>query len=343
MKKLMMASALGLMLTISFTSCEQNEDPKYKDPTTFTVNTPALQQQVLQTNGDLTSNETFNLFCSQPDYGFAAQCKYSALVSLDPTVPYSDEDIAARKSIALENTNPNSAAMSLKLFNLAVAANQMAGIADEDAYAKSEFAKGPVKLYFRAVCEIPGIEGSRIVSNNVVSYDKVNVIFALLKPGWIYICGDVSTLDGSASNGFLDPSAANFDAYVPFRVYEPDDLAGQKLYVGHFLLNPKDNGGDTSNPDNASQFRFFTELLGWKPDASLGSHTNDFYVVPITDNVANGGTFNGEIISPGLGNWGIHCTEQTPFTVVVDVTGLNIYVVEGNKEVTFVGRTPQFN
>lgn len=160
MKKLMMASALGLMLTISFTSCEQNEDPKYKDPTTFTVNTPALQQQVLQTNGDLTSNETFNLFCSQPDYGFAAQCNYSALVSLDPTVPYSDEDIAARKSIALENTNPNSAAMSLKLFNLALAANQMAGIADEDAYAKSEFAKGPVKLYFRAVCEIPGIEAA---------------------------------------------------------------------------------------------------------------------------------------------------------------------------------------
>ena len=342
MKKLMMISALGLLLAAGFTSCEQNEDPKYKNPTTFTVNTPALQNQVLQTNDDMTSSATFNLFASQPDYGYSAVCNYSALVSLDPEVPSSEDAIKAGKSVELENLNPTSGAMSFKLFSLAVAANKMANVLEEDQYADSQFAKGPVKLYFRAVCQIPGIDGSRIVSSNVVSYDKVNVVYAVLKPGWVYICGDVETLDGAYKNGFAGPNSANATLYENFRLYEPDDLAGEKLYVGQFNLTPKENGADESSPDNSSQFRFFTELLGWVNTASYGSNEADFYVVPITDFVKNGGMYQGEVIAQGLGNWGIHCTETTAVTIVFDLTGLNVYVMEGQKNVTFIGRTPNF-
>ena len=342
MKKIIIMAAFGIALA-SLTGCKQNEDPKYKDPTHFTVNTPALQDQVLQTVDDMTNPATFNLFCSQPDYGYAAIANYAAYVSLDPNCPTDEEALKANKSILLENTNPTSAAMSFKLFNLALAANKMSGVSDEMQYALSPLAQGPIKMYFRAVAEIPGIEGSRIVSDNVVSYNQVKAVYAVLKPGWIYICGNVASEDGGTVQSFLAPAPGNAKDFEPFMLWEPEDLAGEKLYVGHFQIPPKDNGAEVDNPDAASQFRFFTELLGWVPTASLGSNEADFYCMPITNDIKNGATCTKEIIPQGLGNWGIHCTSNTPVTMVVDVTGLNLYVVEGTKTVTFDGRTPSFN
>lgn len=342
MKKIIMMTALGALLAAGFTSCKQNDEPKYKDPTTFTINTPALQNQLLETNDDMTNTETFNLFCSQPDYGYSAIANYSAIVSLDPSVPSTEADIEAGKSLILENMNPTSGAMAIKTYALAIAANKLAGISEEDQYEGSAFDKGPVTLYFRALCEIPGIESSRIVSSNVVTYNKVKVVYAVLKPGWIFICGDVTTVDGSHTQAFLAPAAANAAEYENFRLYEPVEQAGNKLYVGQFMLNPNENGADHSSPDNASSFRFFTELLGWTDTASLGSHTDDFYKEVITDAVSGGAMFQGDVVAKGLGNWAIHTTELLPLTIVVDVTGLNVYVEEGLHNVTFEGRTPKF-
>lgn len=342
MKKIIMIMGLGVMLAAGMTSCKQNEDPKYKAPTTFTINTPGLQNQVLQTNDDMTNEETFNLFASQPDYGYAAIAQYSAIVSLDPSVPSTPEDIEAGKSIQLENLNPTSGAMAFKTYSLAIAANKLAGITEPEQFEGSDFDKGPVKLYFRAVCEIDGIEGSRIVSSNVVSYNKVNVVYAVLKPGWIYICGTVETVDGSHVMNFLAPANANAAEYEFFKLYEPAELAGEKLYVGQFSLTPNENGADHSSPDNCSTFRFFTQLLGWNPTASLGSHSDDFYTMPITDAVEGGALYQGDIVAQGLGNWGIHCAVRTDITVVVDVTNLNIFIQEGLHNVTFEGRTPTF-
>lgn len=347
MNKIMITAALAVMVA-GLSSCSQNEEPKYHDATSesFTINTPGLQNQYLLTNDDMTSAETFNLFCSQPDYGYAAICNYAAYVSLDPEVPTDTVSLSKNKSILLENLNPTSAAMTFKTFALATAANKMAGIIDPEQYEGSDFDKGAVKLYFRAVCEIPNVEGSRVVSKNVVSYNNVKVVYAVLKPGWIYICGDVATTDGSvrlASGGdWVAPNAANAATYENFKLMEPDELAGEKLYVGKFNLTPKDDTSDPSNPDCCGQFRFFTELLGWSATASLGSHKDDFYCLPITDMVQGGAFYQGDIISQGLGNWGIYCTEDTPFTVVVDLTNLQIYVTEGLHEVTWTGRVPNF-
>lgn len=354
MKKIMMTAFAGMLVLLS--GCSQTEDPKYQDPNpeTFRISTPGLADQILTTTADMTSDATFNLFTSQPDYGFAGVCKYSAIVSIDPTVPYTDEAIAAGQSIELENLNPNSAAMSFRTYALANAVCKMAGITEPEQYDNSIYDKGPVPVYFRAVCSIPAIEGSRVVSSNVVSYNQVKVVYSVLKPGWIYICGDVGTVDGAFfqknGEGFLDPTSANAAEYdAHYRLMEPDDMAGEKLYVGKFMLNVKKNdageiaGGDTSDPDNASQFRFFTALAGWKVDASIGSHKDDFYCLPITENVANGAMYQGGIIKQGLGNWGIHITENKPITIVVDTELLNIFVVEGDKNVTFDGRTPSFN
>lgn len=333
MKKISIILAMAAV-ALGFSSCKQEDQPQYHNPTTFTISTPALQNVEFLTSTDMTDNSTFNLFCTQPDYGYSAICNYSALVSINPDAPIEDW-------INLENTTPTSAAMSIKTFELGAAACRLLGLTSQEEFDNSPYATQPVKCYFRAVCEIPGIEGSLIVSDNYVSYNAVKLQFAEKKPGWIYICGDVQNIQTGVVNGFLAPSVSNLATYDDnFRLYEPDDMVGQKIYVGQFNLNAK--GGDPSNVDDCSQFRFFTELLGWVNTASYGSNEADFYVLPITDKV-EAGYMGGEIIAQGLGNWGIFAEQNEPFTVVVDITQLKIYVKMGLYEVSFVGRDPEFN
>lgn len=340
-------------VALGFSSCKQEENPKFHAPTEFTISTPALQNVEFATSQEMTDGATFNLFCTQPDYGYSAICNYSAIVSLDPECPVEeiiDEETGVKtvqpvdgKSILLENQNPTSAAMSIKTFDLGVALLKLGGIVNEpDKYAGSQFDQGPVKCYFRAFCEIPSIENSQIASTNVVSYNAVKVTYAEKKAAWIYICGNVQNPDTGVVDDFKGPSVANYDHYYNnFRLEEPQEMIGQKIYVGKFNINPKSATPDLTNVDDTSQFRFFTELLGWVNTASLGSNEADFFVLPIADKFAAG--YDGEIVAQGLGNWGVWVTELTPMTVVVDQVQLKIYVKEGFHNVTFVGRDPSFD
>ena len=326
-------------LVLGFSSCKQESDPQYHAPTSFTVNEPALKNQAFRCATEMTDAETFNLFCSQPDYGYSAICQYSALVSLDPNAPIEEW-------LSLPNQNSTSAAMAIKTFELGSAVNKLLGVADQEDFDQHGYGNMEFKCYFKAVCEIAGVEGSRIISGNTVSYDKVMISYAVKTPAWIYICGDVMNRETGVSNGFTAPNAANFDVYKNnFALYEPDDMIGEKLYVGVFDVTPKAEAADPatsdpSNVDQCAQFRFFTELLGWTPDASLGSNEADFYCLPITDKWAAG--YSGDVVPQGLGNWGIFVTENQPVTIVVDQVNNKIFVKEGANTVTFVGREPEF-
>ncbi|MBD5329633.1 MAG: hypothetical protein HDS03_07125 [Bacteroides sp.] len=335
MKKISILMAMVAMV-LGLSSCKQEDEPKYHAPTTFTIAQPALQDQAFRTMTEMTDKETFDLFCTQPDYGYSAICEYSALVSLNPDAPIEDWK-------PLINENPTSAQMAIKTYELGVAINQLLNVEDYADFEARGLYDQEFKCYFKAVCEIPGVEGSKIISSNTVTYNKVMINYAEKTAAWIYICGDVENPDTGIANGFTAPSVANYDLYKNnFALYEPEDKIGEKLYVGVFNITPKDSalaGGTTV--DDCAQFRFFTDLLGWVADASLGSNEADFYCDPITDKYVAG--FSGDIVAQGLGNWGILVTEKTPVTIVVDQTNLKIWVKEGAHEVSFVGRDPEFN
>ncbi len=327
-------------MVLGISSCKQEDEPKYHAPTTFKINEPALKNQAFRTSMEMTDPATFNLFCSQPDYGYSAICSYSALVSLDPDAP-------VENWISLPNENASSASMAIKTFELGVALNTLLNVEDYADFEARGLYNQEFKCYFKAVCEIPSIEGSRIVSSNTVSYDKVMINYAEKKPAWIYICGDVENINTGVANGFTAPSAANLETYMTyFSIYEPNDMIGEKLFVGSFNITPKADAvnpdtSDPSNVDQCAQFRFFTELLGWTADASLGSHEDDFYCLNTTDKWITG--FSGSVVEKGLGNWGVFVTEKTPITIVVDLVNLKIFYKEGLHEVSFVGRDPEFN
>lgn len=330
-------------MVLGFSSCKQEDEPVYHAPTTFTVNEPALQNQVFRTKTDMTDKETFDLYCSQPDYGYSAICEYSALVSLNPDAPIEEWK-------ALPNENSSSAKMAIKTYELGVAINQLLNVENAADFDARNLYDQEFKCYFKAVCQIPGIEDSKIISSNTVTYNKVMINYAEKLPGWIFIVGDVSNIEtGEAcSNGkdWVTPSAGNYDAYkANWVLYEPNDMIGEKLYVGSFNLVPKTgveaDKFNEGNPDACAQFRFFTELKGWD-DASVmyGSNEADFYCMPITDKWVAG--FSGDMVN-GKGNWGIFVEEPKPVTIVVDIPGMKVWVKEGVHEVSFVGRDPEFN
>ncbi len=187
------------------------------------------------------------------------------------------------------------------------------------------------------------------MSSNVVSYNLIPLIYAEKKAAWIWILGDVQTVDGEFKNGFAAPSAANAELYEHFKLYEPEEYIGEKLFVGIFSITPKKDNPDPNNPDDCSAFRFAVELGGWDYKIFLGAEGGeedkhgDFYTNKITDKLEGGKFFSGSVKNEWQANWGIATGTVKPCTFVVDTENMKIYVKEGENTVTFSGREPQFS
>ncbi len=234
MKKLSIFLAC-LAAMIGFTSCEQDRDPVLQTPTKFVLNTPAFQNQYYM----LAPGNTFELTCSQPDYGYSAVSQYSAEVSLT-------EDFAKYESLKTVTT---SARMVLDDDDLAVALCKLHGFDNEETY--QDLPAG--KIYLRAVAQLSGVDGSMIKSNPV-ALNYVKFYFALPQAGYIYLVG--------SPEGWAGPVEGNADHYAKWRLFEKSDEIGSKVYYGTFEM--------PATP----MFRFYTALTGWDPD-SYGSQVDD--------------------------------------------------------------------
>lgn len=348
MKKISIILAMASMI-LGFSSCKQEDEPKYHDPNpeSFIINTPALQNQAFRTVNEQLDPSTIKLYCSQPDYGYSAVCKYSAIVSLNPDAPIEEW-------IELKNVNSSSAEMSIKSYDLGAAVNQLLNITSQDQFDAENIGNKFYKCFFKAVCEIPGIESSKVISSNYTWYTNVAIQYCVLKPGWIYITGDLLNDETGASQNFLEPAENKQDDFLAnWALYEPEDLIGEKLYVGCFTLAPGEKAQEGStNIDDQPAFRLFTELKGWSDTSvQIGSHTDNFYRYDVTSPENSNWRETGEyeatsgtdFFYPGQGNWAWFVTEDTPITIVVDLVDNKMYVKEGTYTVTFSGRIPTFN
>ncbi len=300
----------GVAVASAMQSCVDTEKPVFQEPTTFTINTPALQNEYLPTTADMEDKSTFMLYASQPDYGFAAQASYSAQVSLSQNFVDATETQEANY-LDLPNQEIASGEMKIRTYDLSVALTKLLGFENADDYKAYLDGGGATvfPVYFRAVCEIPGVEGSRIVSSNVTSYNKVQYSFAIPVAGAIFICGD--------PNGFKEPSAGNAEFYKDWQLVEPE--IGSKLYAGTFLMPDTESvHSGATGVDYTTQWRFFTELSGWTDGSKMvGSNEADFYVEDITslfvsDQFSAAATY-------GKGNWGVLLEKPTYMTMVVSL------------------------
>ncbi len=308
----------GAALAAGVSSCVDTEKPVFQEPTTFMVNAPALQDEYLATTGDMDDKSTFMLTCSQPDYGFAAKANYNAQVSLtgeftEEVRDENDQVVTPASYVTLTNQDVNNAVMQLRTYDLAVAMCTLLEITDEDSWADYIADGGKTegfKVYMRATCDIAGVPGSFIASENVVSYNNVSLNYAVPTAGIIYIVGDL--------NGFAEP-ASNAALYQDYQLIEPE--IGCKIYAGVFTMPSSEEahpGAVIENVDLYTQWRFFTELASWSASGvQLGSHTDDFYKVPINELVETG-SYTGNAVY-GLGNWAVFLEEPTVMTLAVSL------------------------
>ena len=183
-----MLMALGLVV---FASCSDDRDdnPTIVSPTTFHVNTPALADQYL----DLAKSDIIELTCSQPDYGFPANTQYTVQVSLDENMANYKEVEQTFKGAKLE-------------VNAALLASTLTTCAVEQGKTEADFPMDiPVYLRVRAVMTTVNgtpIEGTEIVSQNIVKLSRVHLLFSLPPvniPSNLYLVGDFCGWDWGKS------------------------------------------------------------------------------------------------------------------------------------------------
>lgn len=325
----------GVGMAAAMSSCADTEKPVFQEPTTFTVNVPALQNEYLATTSNLEDKSTFNLVCNQPDYGFAAQAVYGAQVSLtgdfnDEITDENGEVVTPATFRTLGNQDANNASMSIRTYDLAVAMCQLLGIEDEDSWSDYIANDGAqtVKIYLRATCQIAGVPNSFIASSNTVSYNYVQLSYAVPVAGRIWYVGDTNLPNPDKEGQYLNfvaPIASNAAWYNDngFALIEPE--IGCKIYAGTITLPETDKiHSVTDGTDYVTNWRFFTELNGWD-DASymIGSYPDDFYKVNITGEFSpafpeEGAYYTGEGVY-GKGNWGVWLAEDTPVTMAVNL------------------------
>lgn len=226
---------------LALASCSEDKDPVYHAPTpgSFSLYAPAMQDQYIV----LTQDGTLQLTTSgQPDYGYSAVAIYTAQLSL--TGDFDNEGSYFEISpIDVHQSN-----MSLKQYDVAQGVCELLGLDSEDAFntAYPDGVMPYMQLYFRAKCNLNNVEGSEIVTN-VVSYNHVQPYFAVAVPGYIYLVGNVT--------GWNEPSEGNAASYADWRLFEPANAIGSKIYSGKFDLSA------------APMFRFYTALTGWDADS----------------------------------------------------------------------------
>lgn len=278
MKKLSIFLACAAAV-LGFTSCDQNTDPKLNIPAdkSFVLNTPAFADQYLQ----LEEGKNIVVTCSQPDYGYAAAAEYKVEVSLTP-------DFNTFETIV--PVDPNSAKLEIAGETMATALCALHGFTGPEDYV--DVPAEPV--YLRALCSLPGVEGSECVSN-VITLNKVKLYLAIKTPRNIWVIG---TCNGWPTP---DPGIATPEFNEKYMLTETGIETNVYTAIVHF------EAGDAI-------FRFYTQLDGWDAH-SIGSQADDSPVDISAD--FEGNVYSGPCM-PGKGSWQFNIPEATNVNLTVD-------------------------
>lgn len=235
-----------LIACFGLAACDDDNTPQYHEATTkLVLNTPPFAEAIYELDADGLMDFTV---AEQPDYGFLASVNYGIEVSFDKT-----------NVVAIAPEKLTTQSLTVKEQLVAQAMLQLEGIEDAEAWAASDLAQGPVKLYVRATCQIPGVESS-FVTSEWVTLENVQAYFAVREPGYIYVIGNVS-------GEWIEPAAGNAERLAAWRLFESKTAIGSKIYSAVLNL-PAD-----------PYFRFYTQLTGWDGGNSMGP-----LEAPVNDN-----------------------------------------------------------
>jgi len=168
MKKISFLMMLAALVSLTFTSCKEDTQPRLEKPTNFVLNTPAMADNLYE----LSADNTVEFTVSQANYGLA-------------TTPTYQVEVAASKDgewFPVE-TQTTSAKISCPGEDFAVAVCRALGIDTEETFTD---AVKPV--FVRVHSWVPNCEYSSIYSN-VIELKQVKPYYAVKNPRIIYLVG----------------------------------------------------------------------------------------------------------------------------------------------------------
>lgn len=311
--KLLLGTLLIFSIASLFTSCKDDRDdnPTFRTPTEFKVNTSAFTNKYIQ----LSDDNTVNLTWSQPNYGYNALATYYiqvGLVQADNSIIWCTKNIkdAEGNVIGQEddyNVNSyNKCDADISAADIAMDINQIDGLKKIEDYVDKGFRKIAIRVKACLVENKKVVSGSEIISEPVF-FNYVRSYPIVKKPAKIYLIG--------SPNKWLAPIPSNAAELAAWAIEETE--IGNKVFEGTFDI-----------PAGDLQFRFYTYLKDWGTDSdplgSIGSQTND---APIACKFEDG-VYSGELTA-GKGTWKFASFVGGKVTFNVD---LNTKIVTFNLE-----------
>lgn len=202
MKKISILAALAVSLTMAFTSCKEDTQPRLDYPTEFQLNRPPFADQLYL----VEEGGSINFTCSQANYGMATTPTYQIEVS-------GTEDFATYAAVDYTTTNAD---MIIPAEPFAIAVCSALGW---EAPNQLE----TVPLYVRCVSTVPNAPEGYTIKSNVIKLDQVRVYFAVKLPDVIWLIGQPGGWD-------INSTA------MPLNETEP----GSKIYKGEYEINAGD-------------------------------------------------------------------------------------------------------
>lgn len=168
MKKISILTALVALLTLTFTSCKEDTQPRLDYPTEFVLNRPAFADQLYM----VMQGGSIQFTCSQADYGLATTPTYQLQVS-------DTEDFVNYRDVDYTTTD---ARMTIPAEPFATAVCEVFGWTDASQVE-------PVPVYVRCISAIPNASEKYTITSNTILLNQVLVYFAVKMPDAIYIVG----------------------------------------------------------------------------------------------------------------------------------------------------------
>lgn len=305
------------MVVMAFWGCKEDTQPRLdKDPSTLTfiINTPPMANQWLYLSDG--NDATFDLSCSQPNYGFSAVANYVVMVSLsedfthnakfahegeDSYFPQAGDYVELRDPGTLANMQIKQLYLTRAICKLLTYTNDgveypISTANDLDKAMAQKYADGYMPVYVKIRCYIPQDEAaSSVVSQNFVKFSHVVPVFSLEVPSSVYMTGNFNEWPAP---GEVNIPQSDEPAYpqVAGKLWPLTELVTEidsKIFRNSFYLKF----------DAGNEFRFYQippATVAWGAKGSLGGSEEDFTYEYLK---LSQGTGTNSVVTNGQGNF----------------------------------------
>jgi len=296
-------SAMLFTLALGFTACEDDNDdnPVLKPATEFVLNTPTFANQTIH----LATSEDLQFVCSQPNFGFPMEAKYSIQYSLDGNFTVSVDQAEADSTHVLVADYQESDNTSSTIITIPGGITGIAKGLQQIAHWSEGLVPSTQVVHFRAKCTPKATTDKDVEKYTIYS----NVIDLTVVPTYVELSDAPIVMWYLVGNMFGGKwgSRPGVDALpmfvIPDYSYDKKTGTGELEYINYFVTGPWDDG---KNECGSAGFKIQASDFNW--DYGLTGDNNVYDKIIYRD----GGKDGGHIVAGADGYYRVSVNTAGP-------------------------------